>query len=107
VGNTSTSCARLLARWTPEADAIGAASALDFAANVPDLLDLAPRIRCPVLYIRGDREPADLYPAEAFAARCAGPCEVAVLADCDHFYNGCEQSVRERVADWLERTLGR
>ena len=34
---------------------IGAASALDFAANVPDLLELAPRIRCPVLYLHGDR----------------------------------------------------
>src|SRR5882762_10069703 len=52
-----------------------AASFLDLA-NCPDILELAPRVPCPVLYLRGDQEPRDLYPAEEFRRRCAAPCTV-------------------------------
>ncbi len=48
----------------------------------------APRITCPVLYIRGDKEPAHIYPAEEFAARAGGRCDVRIVEDCDHFYGG-------------------
>src|SRR5690349_21921870 len=44
-----------------------AASFVDALENCPDVLELAPRVRCPVLYLRGDREPRELYPAEAFS----------------------------------------
>ena len=44
--------------------------------NCPDILELAPRIACPTLYVRGDKEPRDLYPAEEFARRAKGACEV-------------------------------
>lgn len=73
-------------------------------ANCPDILELAPRIRCPVLYLRGDQEPRDLYPAEEFARRCAGPCTVEIVPQCDHFYVGREVVVGEIVCRWL-RTL--
>ena len=83
--------------------AITAESFVDLE-NCPDLLELAPKIRCPVLYARGEKEPRDLYPAEAFAQRCGGPCRVEIVAGSDHFYNGCEPAVAALVADWLKET---
>jgi len=83
-----------------------AASFLDLA-NCPDILELAPRISCPVLYIRGDAEPRELYPAEEFQRRCAGPCEVAIVPQCDHFYRGREAVIAELVCRWLRNALER
>jgi pimeloyl-ACP methyl ester carboxylesterase len=85
--------------------AITAESFLDQLENLPDVLALASQIRCPVLYIRGDQEPRDLYPAELFAARCPSACEVRILKNCDHFYNGVEEEVSSVVASWLGKTL--
>jgi pimeloyl-ACP methyl ester carboxylesterase len=85
--------------------AITAASFLDLLSEVPDILALAPSIRCPVLYLRGDREPRELYPAEAFARSSAGPCSVEIVPDCDHFYKGREDAVADLVCRWLSRTL--
>lgn len=84
---------------------ISAQAWIDYTTQLPDVLALAPRIKCPVLYIRGDREPAHLYPAEEFARRAGGPCEVAIVPDCDHFYGGREDAVMGIVTDWLARTL--
>jgi pimeloyl-ACP methyl ester carboxylesterase len=78
----------------------------DQVDNVPDIVALAPAIRCPVLYLRGDLEPADLYPAEEFAKRCGGPVDVEIVAACDHFYNGAEERVASIVADWLHDIVG-
>ncbi len=83
-----------------------AESFLDLLTELPDILELAPKIACPVLYIRGDREPRDLYPAEEFSRRCAGPCAVEIVADCNHFYAGREQAAAAAVCAWLARTLG-
>ena len=77
-----------------------AASFLDLA-NCPDILELAPRIACPVLYIRGEGEPRDLYPAEEFRRRCKGPCSVEIVRDCDHFYVGRESAIAELVCSFL------
>ena len=74
--------------------------------NTPDTLDAAPRVVCPSLYIRGDRENPAVYPAEEFARRAAGPCTVTILDRCDHFYNGCEEAVAHTVVEWLRVTLG-
>ncbi|HEY5896337.1 MAG TPA: alpha/beta hydrolase [Burkholderiales bacterium] len=74
--------------------------------NCPDILELAPRIACPVLYVRGDKEPRDLYPAEEFARRSAGPCTVEIVENCDHFYVGREQAVSDIVCRWLGKVLG-
>ena len=67
--------------------------------NCPDILELAPKIRCPVLYVRGDKEPRDLYPAEEFAKKT--DCRVEIIADCDHFYNGREDAVANLVGKFL------
>jgi pimeloyl-ACP methyl ester carboxylesterase len=85
--------------------AITAESLLDRDRNTPSILELAPRIACPVLYLRGDQEPVDIYPAEEFSARTRGPCDVRIVADCDHFYNGREDTVAALVADWLAARL--
>jgi len=82
-----------------------AASFLDLLTELPDIVELAPRIACPTLFLRGDQEPADLYPAEAFQRRAGGPCTVEIVRDCDHFYVGREQAVAERVAAWLAQTF--
>ena len=84
---------------------ISAESFLDRIVSVPDTIALAPQIKCPVLAIRGDKEDRDRYPAEEFQAVCGGPCEVNIIADCDHFYNGREQHVAGIVSAWLKKTL--
>jgi pimeloyl-ACP methyl ester carboxylesterase len=78
-----------------------AESYLDYSAELPDVLALAPRITCPTLYIRGDKEPAHIYPAEDFAARAGGRCDVRIVKDCDHFYGGREDTISEIVTEWL------
>lgn len=82
-----------------------AASFLDLV-NCPDVLQLAPQVACPVLYLRGERESPELYPAEAFARRAAGACRVEIVPDCDHFYVGREDAVIERVRGFLSTLAG-
>lgn len=84
---------------------ITAESFLDRLTEMPDMLELASKITCPVLYIRGDQENPETYPAEAFAARAGGKCDVEIVHKCDHFYRGREDAVTELVAGWLHRTL--
>ncbi len=84
---------------------ISARSFLDRLENVPDTLGLARHIDCPVLAVRGDQEDPSRYPAEEFQAACAGPCEVHIVENCDHFYNGREDYVADRVTRWLQVTL--
>lgn len=84
-----------------------AESFLDVLTQCPDTLELAPKISCPVLYLRGDKEPRDLYPAEEFRRRCAGPCDVEIVPDCDHFYVGREAVVSNIVCSWLAHKLKR
>jgi hypothetical protein len=45
------------------------------------------------------------YPAERFKENCAGPCEVVIVPNCDHFYVGAEERVSKIVTDWLVETL--
>ncbi len=85
--------------------AISAESFLDRLYDTPDGLALAPRIKCPVLYIRGDKEPVENYPAEAFRDRAGGPVTVEIVAGCDHFYNGREEMIQKIVTGWLASTL--
>lgn len=82
-----------------------AESFLDLLTELPDTLALAPRISCPVLYLRGDEEPAELYPAEQFQRQAAGPCTVEIVPDCNHFYLGRETTVAARVSAWFAETL--
>jgi pimeloyl-ACP methyl ester carboxylesterase len=84
---------------------ISARTYLDRLTNAPDLVENAKRITCPVLFIRGDKEPMENYPAERFKDNCAGPCEVAIIPNCDHFYVGAEDLVAKTVTDWLTKML--
>ncbi|MDB5602865.1 MAG: hypothetical protein JWN71_4909 [Xanthobacteraceae bacterium] len=83
-----------------------AESYLDYGEELPDLLALAPQIKCPVLYIRGDKEPAHIYPAEEFAARTKR-CDVRILPNCDHFYGGQEDAVADIITEWLKDVLAK
>ena len=85
--------------WVASAECV-----VDYSDNMPDIVECASRTKVPVLFLRGDQEPAELYPAEAYAANCASPCEVRILPDCGHFYTGHEQSVSVLVTDWLRQT---
>ena len=84
--------------WVASAECI-----VDYSENMPATLDAALRIKSPVLTLRGDQEPEDLYPAETFGTLCAGRCDVHVLPRCDHFYTGYEKVVTDIVASWLRR----
>jgi pimeloyl-ACP methyl ester carboxylesterase len=84
---------------------ISAESYVDRMTQMPDILELAPNIKCPVLYIRGDQEPEAAIPAEEFRARAGGRCDVEVISDCDHFYVGREDTVCRIVASWLANIL--
>lgn len=79
----------------------------DMEANLPRLLDTAPAIRCPVLFLRGEQEDRDLYPAERFADKAGAPVDVQIVPGADHFYTGLEDTVGEIVAGWLGRVLSR
>lgn len=84
---------------------ISAESFLDRIKTVPDTIALAPKITCPVLAIRGDKEDVDRYPAEEFRRAAGGPCKVEIIPNCDHFYNGREDTVCGIVSSWLIETL--
>jgi pimeloyl-ACP methyl ester carboxylesterase len=85
--------------------AISAESYLDRLTETPDGLALAPKVKCPTLYIRGDQELRENYPAEEFKANAGGPCEVEIVPDCDHFYNGREEAIQAIVSSWLAKAL--
>lgn len=80
---------------------ISAESFLDRLISVPDTIQLAPQITCPVLAIRGDKEDQHRYPAEEFAQACTGPCDVKIIENCDHFYNQREDVIAALVTTWL------
>jgi hypothetical protein len=48
---------------------ISAQTFVDYLDVCPDILELAPQVRCPVLFLRGDREVKDVYPARPLSAR--------------------------------------
>jgi len=85
--------------------AISAESYLDRLTGTPDVLELAPTIKCPTLYVRGGEESRENYPAEEFQARAGGPCDVEIVPGCDHFYNGREQAIQRLVSSWLSKAL--
>jgi pimeloyl-ACP methyl ester carboxylesterase len=85
--------------------AISAESFLDRLTETPDTLELASRVKCPSLFVRGDKEAREQYPAEEFKARSGGPCTVEIVPNCDHFYNGREREVQEIVSSWLAKAL--
>lgn len=77
----------------------------DRLTTMPSTVATAPKIICPTLYIRGDEELRDSYPAEDFAAASNGPCDVVIVENCDHFYKGREDAIIDLVGPWLRKTL--
>ena len=84
---------------------ISAESFLDRIETVPDTIALAPKIKCPVLCVCGDKEDPERYPAKEFQRHAGGKCDVEIVPDCDHFYNGREDAVSGIVSAWLARAL--
>jgi pimeloyl-ACP methyl ester carboxylesterase len=84
---------------------ISAESFLDRIETVPDTIALAPKIKCPVLCVCGDKEDPERYPAKEFQRHAGGKCDVEIVPDCDHFYNGREDAVSGIVSSWLRKTL--
>ena len=76
-------------------------SIIDLASNLPHLIEEASKIKCPVLFIRGDQEPRDLYPAEEFQKECKSSVDIVIIENSNHFYVGAENTVRETICDWL------
>jgi pimeloyl-ACP methyl ester carboxylesterase len=85
---------------------ITAESFIDRLTQVPDTIALAPQVKCPILCIRGDKEDPQRYPAEQFQRAARAPCEVKIIPDCDHFYNGRQEAVIDAVTSWLRRLAG-
>jgi pimeloyl-ACP methyl ester carboxylesterase len=83
-----------------------AASLVDRHDNTPDLLEHARSVACPSLFLVGDRESPEIYPAERFASSAAGPSQPMILPDCDHWYTGHEALVATTVTEWLTQTVG-
>lgn len=82
-----------------------AAGLVDRHENTPDLLENAKAIDCPSLFLVGDLEDSETYPAEEFARLAAGRSEARILANCDHWYRGQKDVVASMVADWLDEVL--
>lgn len=85
--------------------AASAASILDRHGNTPDLLENARSVKCPSLFLVGDLESTEIYPAEQFASLAAGPSEGRILPHCDHWYSGLEDTVSAMVTEWLQQVI--
>jgi pimeloyl-ACP methyl ester carboxylesterase len=84
---------------------LSAESYVDRMTQMPDILELAPSVHCPVLFIRGDKEPPSLIVAEEFQACASTDCSVEIIPDCDHFYVGREDAVCGIVSSWLQQKV--
>ena len=83
-----------------------ATSLLDRHDNTPDLLENARLVRCPSLFLVGDMESTEIYPAERFVAVAASPSEARILPNCDHWYTGLEDTAATTITQWLNRVVG-
>lgn len=86
--------------------AASASSLVDRHDNTPDLLVNARSIQCPSLFLVGELESPETYPAERFASQAGGPSEARVVPQCDHWYTGIEDTVAGMVVEWLEDIIG-
>lgn len=83
--------------------AITAASWVDLSKNVPLTVESACHYPGPILALRGEKEAADLYPAEGVAQVARDRATLAVVPGGDHFYNHTEDAFVGAVCDWLAR----
>jgi pimeloyl-ACP methyl ester carboxylesterase len=74
-----------------------------------DVLPLLPRVHCPTLVTYGTREVqadaafAGMPDAVQQLAGKAANLQLAVIADADHIYTGCHDSLAGRIASWTRR----
>ena len=80
-------------------------SYIDRLTTMPNTAQTAPKIKCPSLFIRGDLEIPEAYPAETFAAASSGKCDVEFIKNCFHFYKNKENEVTEIVSKWLVKNI--
>ena len=85
--------------------AITAESFVDNLDRLPATMELAAAISCPTLFIAGDQEPSEMYPAEAFVRETSGGGAARIIPDCDHFYTGRFDAVTAEVTEWLRATF--
>jgi pimeloyl-ACP methyl ester carboxylesterase len=79
-----------------------AASILDrIGPALPDILELAPEVQCPVLTFRASTEPDTLFPIHEFQRLCRGQCTAHTIEDTDHFYKNAEDYVGAAMIKWL------
>ncbi|MCC6419195.1 MAG: alpha/beta hydrolase, partial [Gemmataceae bacterium] len=74
--------------------------------GLPKLLEYAPKIACPLLAPRGEREDPEGVPEKRTAELAGGRARSVVIPGADHFYGGQEHLVAEAVIDflrWAER----
>ena len=82
-----------------------AVSLLDRHDNTPDLLENSRSVRCPSLFLVGDLESPEIYPAEQFASLAEGPSQARILPGCDHWYTGREEVVATTITEWLQQVV--
>lgn len=58
---------------------LSAGTYVDYLLRCPDLLELAPSVRCPLLYLVGDEEPPGLYPAEDFRELASAEVQIELI----------------------------
>src|SRR5215472_9278569 len=75
---------------------ISAQTFVDYLDVCPDILELAPQVRCCSCAAIARRSMS--MPATG------DPAEFALVSDCDPFYGGREQAAVELIADWLARS---
>ena len=82
-----------------------AKSYIDRLTTMPNTVETAPKITCPSLFIRGDKEIPEAYPAEDFAVASSGDCDVEIVKNCDHFYKNKENEIKQIVKNWITKIL--
>ncbi len=82
-----------------------AKSYIDRLTTMPNTVETAPKITCPSLFIRGDKEIPEAYPAEDFAVASSGECDVEIVKNCDHFYKNKENEIKQIVKNWITKIL--
>lgn len=85
---------------------ISANTYVEFLDHCPDIVELAPQIPCPTLFIRSVEEPSEVYPAEELAQRAVHAVDVAIMDAGGHYYVGHETLVADRVGGWLTDRVG-
>jgi pimeloyl-ACP methyl ester carboxylesterase len=84
---------------------ISATTYVEYLDHCPDIVELAAQIPCETLIVRGQEEPAEVYPTEELAERSPHTVTIKILDAGGHYYVGGEQRVGVTVASWIVEHL--